>query len=125
MAVVDSGADFCVFPYDFADQLGMNLDHAERIVIYGISGVEHEARLAQVKLGIVDPNTGDRAFEVPVNCAFCFNYKFGDKDSRDGGGTPLLGQSGFFNHFTITFRKSIHRFHLGIPKGFTSEVELT
>jgi hypothetical protein len=96
MALVDSGSDYCIFPDDLASQLGLDLMKAERRFIHGISGVQQEARLARVSLGVLDPGQ-DRAFdEVSINCAFCTDFKFG---------SPLLGQSGFFSNFVTTFHQ--------------------
>jgi hypothetical protein len=53
MALVDSGADYCIFPDDLAVNLGIDLTKGPRLPIYGITGKAIEARLAKVSLAVI------------------------------------------------------------------------
>jgi hypothetical protein len=103
MAVVDSGADYCIFPDDLAFQLGLDLAQAQPWFVYGISGVRQPARVAGVSLGIIGTDQNRALDEIQINCVFCTNFEFG---------SPLLGQNGFFSNFLTTFHQRKYRFDI-------------
>jgi len=84
LALVDSGADFCIFHSDIAPLLGIKLKNIKPHKMSGVSGKSFNAYLQIVRIGV-----DDYSFEVPVY--------FSDEISVNGYG--FLGQQGFFEHF--------------------------
>ncbi|HZL25318.1 MAG TPA: retropepsin-like aspartic protease [Acidobacteriaceae bacterium] len=84
-AIIDSGATRCVFNADLAKYLGLVLKDGIREMTTGISGSQ-EVWLHDVMLHV-------HGGPVKIRAAF-----------QEGLPTiGLLGMSGFFEHFTITF----------------------
>jgi hypothetical protein len=105
IALVDSGADYPIFPRETAEKfLQLDLTNATLWRYQGTSGDIQEARLAEVRLSILAVNDIDQAFEVTATCAFCDTFKFG------AGG--LLGQKGFFSLFKTTFYQPYYYFEI-------------
>ena len=94
MALVDSGADYPIFPAELAEVLELDLTHAPVWQFSGTTGKKQLAKLAELSLTVLKENDEDHAFEVRTTCAFCDTFKF-------AGG--LLGQNGFFSLFKTTF----------------------
>lgn len=94
MALVDSGADYPIFPAELAEVLELDLTHAPVWQFSGTTGKKQLAKLAELSLTVLKANDEDHAFEVRTTCAFCDTFKF-------AGG--LLGQNGFFSLFKTTF----------------------
>jgi hypothetical protein len=91
-AVVDSGADHCVFPRQFLQTLGLDplLAPSEPISGVGSSGISaHFFNLAIDLQGLV---------QFPVYVGFTTGL--------DEIGLGLLGQNGFFDRFHIHFKLS-------------------
>lgn len=80
-ALVDSGADYNVFPSSFADEIGINYTKGEAQKITGVGGLSIDTYMHFVKIKVEN-----KEFETVV--------QFG-KDIQ----TPLLGREGFFNYF--------------------------
>jgi hypothetical protein len=96
MALVDSGADYPIFPMEVAtDDLKLDLASMPVWKFSGTTGKVQEARLAEVSLAILEENDCDHAFDLTVTCAFCRDFKF--------AGGCLLGQVGFFSKFKTLF----------------------
>ena len=104
MALVDSGADYSIFPTEVADDLKLDLINAPVWKFAGTTGCLQEARLADVNLTVLRENDLDHAFEVKTACAFCDSFKF--------GGGVLLGQNGFFSQFKTAFHQPQNRFEI-------------
>lgn len=82
-ALIDSGADFCIFPFELAKNLGINIKNQGVIYFSGIGG---EA----IKGFIIDVYLSIGKIEIPTKIVF------------SESGTPrILGQRGFFDHFDV------------------------
>jgi hypothetical protein len=87
LAMIDSGADICVFNLEYAKALEIDLKMCDPVVVSGVEGKAHDCYRTKVDL---EPE-GLPKITVPV--------LFIDSSGVDG----LLGQEGFFDHFIITF----------------------
>lgn len=92
LALIDSGADNCLFHKSVADVLEIDYQKGPSKTFRGISGSQaevtayfHEVHLTVLRLGSIDLMVG-----------------FSESD----GVGALLGQSGFFDGFDITFVRS-------------------
>lgn len=89
LALIDSGADDCIFPLEVATELNLPLD-ARNVNHYGgIGSGSIKATFANVRVGI----EGGAMFPLYVG--------FSDAPSV----VPILGQAGFFDRFEVTFNK--------------------
>lgn len=91
ICLVDSGADLCLFPSKIGEILGIDVDTGRREQIGGIAETPIVAYVHTVRL-IVRGLSG-----VDVEAGFT--------ESR-GIRTGLLGRSGFFDKYRITFHRS-------------------
>lgn len=98
-ALVDSGADFCMFDGELLNILAPDLDLGtlEKIKLGGIAG-EATGYVTHIELGI------DNTF-VSVPAIFSFEFS----PDEFGG---LAGQLGFFDAFKIQFDRAEKEFHL-------------
>ncbi len=100
-SIIDSGADFCVFPAKFGELLGVEIEKGDIVTSFGVGGKEI-LYFHDFKTGVIIKN------EIwKFKCRACFSYKMNSK------GTGLLGRQGFFDLFTeISFnqRKRMFRF---------------
>lgn len=85
-ALIDSGADFCIFPIELAHKLDMNINRARKIYFTGASG-----DLIVGLAGRIDLQIGTRTFKITVIFADLHNK------------SALLGQYGFFDELTVKF----------------------
>jgi len=85
-ALIDSGADFCIFPIEIGKKLGLDINRLSKIYFTSATGDLVEGRKAEVKLDI-----GDGKFSSQII--------FADLENSVG----ILGQYGFFNLFVIKF----------------------
>lgn len=83
-ALIDSGADFCIFNKELAKLLGISLS-AEKVPFVGIGKSMVEGYWGEVQLRI-----GDEMY--PTNVIFADISDFGH---------GILGQKGFFDHFDV------------------------
>ena len=98
-SVVDSGADFCVFPAKFGELIGIDIKNGQSIPSFGVGGKEM-LYFHQIKVGIIIRNEIWK-FDSRVG----FSYKMNDK------GTGLLGREGFFDLFSeISFNQKKRMF---------------
>lgn len=84
-AQLDCGADFCIFPLEIANKLGINLDKNRKIYFSGIGSEPLEGFIANIILGIGD-------VELKTKIVF-----------SSVGSKALLGQYGFFDKFIVKF----------------------
>ena len=104
VALVDSGADYSIFPGEIAEQLKLDLTEAPVWRFSGTTGKIQEASLAEVSLTVLEENDMNHAFELKVLCAFCNGFNF--------SGGALLGQNGFFSKFKTTFLQPQNYFEI-------------
>lgn len=85
-ALIDSGADFCIFPREIAQKLGINFKNAQRIYFFGATGEPALGLVGKVTLQI-----GEISFNTRIVFADLYNK------------AALLGQYGFFDLCKIKF----------------------
>jgi hypothetical protein len=95
MAIVDSGADFCVFPTKVAEQLGIDIPNDHDTIFTGTADTSQVAYFATVQATIWNANVDEAPIEFDLYAGFC--------DTLDHVGMGLLGQEGFFSRFEISF----------------------
>ena len=88
LALIDSGADYCIFHADLGEQIGIQVESGKRLPFHGTGGQEQIAYFHDIKLEV-------GGYEIPCYAGF----------SRDFLSMPygILGQIGFFDKFKITF----------------------
>lgn len=89
-ALVDSGADSCIFPGMIGIALGINVHEGPKQLISGLGGRQVEARFHYIKLRI-----GNIQFDVYAGFSF-------DTIGISG----LLGQRGFFDNLRVVFDRT-------------------
>jgi len=88
-ALIDSGADFCIFDGEIGEYLGLEVNKGALLMFGGIQGMSNsKAYMHEVVLDI-----GGLSYKTMVG----FSYDI----SKDGLG--ILGQKGFFDIFTVKF----------------------
>lgn len=100
LALVDSGADMCILPYDVGVKLGGDWDKQQRIV--GLSGL-----VGQVE---------SRAFVVDL---FVGNWRLGKLGfawTSEPDVAVILGQVDFFSVFNVCFMRSTQQFELELAR---------
>ena len=88
-ALIDSGADFCIFDGEVGDYLGINVRSGSREVFGGVQ----ERGGAEAFLHEISINIGGWDYKTTVG----FSYDI----AKHGSG--ILGQKGFFDMFSIKF----------------------
>lgn len=88
-ALIDSGADFCIFDAEIGEGLGINIKSGEEIQFGGIQNLGG-AKAYVHKVGI---EVGGHRFDTDI--AFSFDI------AKHGYG--ILGQKGFFDVFQVQF----------------------
>jgi hypothetical protein len=108
-ALVDSGADSCVFPASVAETLGIPIPNQSVSVFSGSSDKPQIAYYEQIQASIlpmdspgIEPNQPSLTF--PLFAGFC--------DTLEHVGMGLLGQEGFFSRFGIHFHASQDYFEI-------------
>ena len=87
-SIIDSGADYCVFPSQLGELIGLNVELGKRLPTYGVGGQEI-LHFHQIKVVVIIQT---EAWEFKCFAGFSkkMNYK----------GVGLLGRQGFFNLFS-------------------------
>lgn len=85
-ALIDSGADFSIFPTEIARKLGINLKKVKKIYFSSATG-----DLVRGILGNIELDIGEGVFKTSL--------VFADLAEQAG----ILGQYGFFDKFVIKF----------------------
>ena|SRR3989338_2371244 len=88
-ALIDSGADFCIFDAGIGEALSLDVKSGKRLQFSGVQ----EAGGAQAFLHEVTILIGGLKYTIPVG----FSYDI----AKDGYG--ILGQKGFFDIFSVKF----------------------
>jgi len=97
IAIVDSGADNCLFNVEYAKTIGIDLEKCEKTRTIGVEGEGKEIFLTDIEIQQVE--SLDKV-KVPVG--------FIDSKSVIG----LLGQSGFFDLHRIKFERDHNTFEI-------------
>jgi hypothetical protein len=88
IALVDSGADLCLFHSDIGKLLGIDVESGSELAFQGVSGAKAIAYLHRITLAVRDMNS--------------ISLDVGFTDSM-AVGTGLLGQQGFFEQYRLNF----------------------
>ena len=113
----DSGADQCVFPSSFAIALGLDPLQMKQQITGGVgnSGNVTYYDNLRIEIGFMQANTaqgqvpgGNMAFVPKVS----FDAYAGFTNGLEAQGIGLLGQSGFFENFGVTFDHKNRVFHI-------------
>ena len=100
-SIVDSGADFCVFPANVGKAIGLDVDEGENVVTFGIGGKE-TLYFHKVTAEVI-VNDQSLKFE----CRAGFSTKLNTK------GIGFLGRDGFFDLFQeVAFNQRTKMFRL-------------
>ncbi len=91
-ALVDSGADFCLFPLDAAHLLGLDITVLPHAVTAGVGSVSNVTYFADLTINLEN--------------GIIFDTKVGFTEGMNGAGFGLLGQQGFFENYNVEF---LHR----------------
>ena len=97
VALVDSGADRCLFDIEVAKDIGLNIENGQVEYFGGIGGNRMKAFVYNVQLQVADI---EKTVEVPIG--FTENL----------GVSGILGQEGFFDAFRIKFEKDHDTFEI-------------
>ena len=95
LAIVDSGADSCIFPASLAGPLGIAIPNRNRSVFSGTTDSPQIAYFENVRARIWDSTTKSFVFDFGLYAGFC--------DTLEHVGHGLLGQNGFFSRFVVKF----------------------
>lgn len=101
IALVDSGADLCLFHSDIGRMLGIDIEAAPQLAFEGVSGARELAYLHRINLEVRGLNT------ISLNVGFTNSMAVG---------TGLLGQRGFFEQFSVSFQLKEEFFEIFLAK---------
>lgn len=87
-ALIDSGADYCIFHAEMADLLGLEVKKGEKLTFFGTSGEPQIAYFHTVQIELA-------GWSMELYCGFSY-----DMQSLPYG---ILGQTGFFDRFKLEF----------------------
>lgn len=86
--LVDSGADFNLFPAEIGEYLNLQIKNGEKVTHTGIANVGINAYIHKVNLFV-------GGYKISTEVHFSYDHKI-----------PLLGRDGFFKFFkTVTFNE--------------------
>jgi hypothetical protein len=97
--LVDTGADYCLFPADFAVRLGLDLNNLPPALVYG-AGSDNDVRFAIVQIEFDDLGK----WELLAGFSPAWN-------GREAG---ALGNLGFLDRFRISFDWSKKEFEVNL-----------
>jgi hypothetical protein len=89
-AIVDSGADDCIFPSLFAAQLGLELSQGRSYVFSGAGSQGQRAYFFDIEIEIPG------VLKYPLSVGFT--------EAMDASRAGLLGQNGFFDRLNVGFQ---------------------
>jgi hypothetical protein len=98
LALADSGADHCVFPLSFATAL--KLDH--HLMPHQLTGA----------IGKSDNITYSHELTINLGKGLSFTSYVGFTEGLEESGIGLLGQTGFFENYSVRFDHKAKLFHL-------------
>ena len=87
-ALVDSGADACLFPKGVGDQLGLDIRSGHRVDFTGLGGNKSSFYFHEIEILFGH-------YQIKTKAGFSTSYDIGV-----GG---ILGQLGFFEEFVVSF----------------------
>jgi hypothetical protein len=100
-AIIDSGADHCVFPRSFMQPLGLDALVAPTELSTGVASTNVPTHFVNIRIDL------QGLIEFPVYAGFTTGL--------DEWGCGLLGQTGFFDRFNVGFRLCEKTCYIEIP----------
>jgi hypothetical protein len=101
LAIVDSGADECVFPASLGTALGVPIPNPNVYVFSGTTDQPQNAYFDNIHVHVWKHVTpGEIAFSFDLYAGFC--------DTLEHVGLGLLGQNGFFSRYKVTIDHTNH-----------------
>ena len=94
-AIVDSGADSCIFPSSFASALDISVPNQNAFAFSGTSKQPQIAYFETIKVTVMDIVDPAQNISFDLYAGFC--------DSLEHVGMGLLGQEVFFSRFEVSF----------------------
>lgn len=94
-ALVDSGADFCIFPASIGHALGIAIPNQNATPFSGTADAPQIAYFAKLRASIWNGDWSYQPLSFDLYAGFC--------DTLEHVGLGLLGQDGFFSRFKISF----------------------
>lgn len=88
LALIDSGADFCIFHAEIGEAIGIDIKSGKTLEFFGVIGEKKEAYFHKIIINIGG---------LEKECYCGFSYEF-DKTKMPYG---ILGQKGFFELFKV------------------------
>lgn len=90
-ALIDSGADFCIFPIELANNLGIKLNKHKVVYFSGVGDEPTKGFIKNIILGV-------GKIDISIRAVFA-----------ESASTRILGQRGFFDHFDVklSYQKQI------------------
>ena len=95
LGIVDSGADYCLFPSRIMRELALDVTSPVKSVAVGSESetYPHKVSIAVVEIPAIEPFAATIGFVDNMNDDWVF----------EGQNVGLLGQNGFFDHFKVHF----------------------
>ncbi len=103
LALVDSGADDCLFPASFARRLGITIPNQRSYLFSGTAGNPQDAYFELIVIDILCSQKRT-VFSFELDAGFC--------ETLEHTGCGLLGRNGFFSRFKITFKRTDNYFEI-------------
>jgi hypothetical protein len=97
-AIVDSGADFCLFPASIAVQLGVAIPNPKATPFSGTADAPQIAYFETVQATIGNGEPDGTPLTFDLYAGFC--------ETLEHVGLGLLGQESFFSRFIVSFDHS-------------------
>jgi hypothetical protein len=94
-ALVDSGADCCIFPASMEKALAIDLPNQRSSPFSGTAAATQLAYFETVRATVWNGNAAEEPITFDLDAGFC--------DTLEHVGLGLLGQQGFFSRFQVTF----------------------
>ena len=92
----DTGADYCVFPASFAALLGLDILRMPKNLTSGVGSTANV--------------TYYDSLDIDLGRGIQFHSYVGFTAGMEVHGIGLLGQTGFFDYYNVSFFRSQHRF---------------
>jgi hypothetical protein len=104
MAIVDSGADNCIFPASIGLALGIAIPNQNTYVFSGTADAPQIAYFDTIRATVWNGNTNDQPLQFDIYAGFC--------DSLEHVGLGLLGQEGFFSRYQVQLHNEQNYFDI-------------
>jgi len=102
-ALLDSGADKCLFSDQFAEEIGLDLKSGEEETFSGIEGGRVKTYLHKIEMQLIGDNN-----KISIVAGF----------TTVPGVNAILGQEGFFDAFRVKFERDCDAIEISPSKKF-------